>query len=687
MGQESSRFDQRIVGRMLLGVVVPVVIVIVAVVALNAARSFSTCCDAAKENLQVSARLAGEDIEDGNHGAVTTARRMAEAQIAAMFGDRTESIAFARAILDKSPEFTAAYFCYEPNADGKDAASLGAVQAEAMDVSGRFLPYWFRPQDGSSTLQLEPSVDMETSLYYDGVRKAYQVAGIPEAMITEPYVYQGKMIVEQTFPIIIDGQFKGVAGVDRALADVEQDLRNLAAEADADAYLISAQDKFIAATTDPPGEVDADATGMLKTRRVADTPYAELFRKVLEERPKSEIFRGEDPVDGKMYYFATSRIRTGDWKLILRQSEQKVLQPVWMQLREGSGLAAVGLVAIVIIILIMTVRLSRRINRAVDAAERVARGDLAVEIHTDRSHDEAGILLRAINTMMGNLNNLVGKVRQASIQLHSTATELAASSREQESTASSFGATTSEIAAAAKQISATSSELVQTMAEVNRVANDTASLATSGRAGLQSMEATMRGLDDATGSVADKLAVINEKASNITGVVTTITKVADQTNLLSVNAAIEAEKAGEYGVGFLVVAREIRRLADQTAAATLDIEQMVQQMESAVSAGVMEMDRFSDHVRRTVHDVAEISQQMSRIIEQVNSNCESFERVNEGMRSQSEGADQISESMAMLTTNANQTMEVMREYAQAADGLQHAIASLKSSIATFQLKS
>ena len=78
---------------------------------------------------------------------------------------------------------------------------------------------------------------------------------------------------------------------------------------------------------------------------------------------------------------------------------------------------------------------------------------------------------------------------------------------------------------------------------------------------------------------------------------TTITKVADQTNLLSLNAAIEAEKAGEHGRGFAVVATEIRRLADQTAIASYDIEQLVKEMQSAVSAGVMGMDKFSEEVR------------------------------------------------------------------------------------------
>src|SRR5579863_4568239 len=120
------------------------------------------------------------------------------------------------------------------------------------------------------------------------------------------------------------------------------------------------------------------------------------------------------------------------------------------------------------------------------------------------------------------------------------------------------------------------------------------------------MENTMRQIMDASGSVSAKLAVLNEKTSNINSV-TTITKVADQTNLLSLNAAIEAEKAGEYGLGFAVVAMEIRRLADQTAVATYDIEKMVKEMHSAVAAGVMGMDKFSDEVRRGVAEVRQVS--------------------------------------------------------------------------------
>src|ERR671931_1450091 len=124
-------------------------------------------------------------------------------------------------------------------------------------------------------------------------------------------------------------------------------------------------------------------------------------------------------------------------------------------------------------------------------------------------------------------------------------------------------------------------------------------------------------MEGATRTIAERLTAIQQRANDITSVVTTITKVADQTNLLSLNAAIEAEKAGEYGRGFAVVATEIRRLADQTAVATYDIEQMVKEIQSAVSAGVMGMDKFSEQVRRGMQDIQQVGAQLSQIIHQV----------------------------------------------------------------------
>src|SRR5438046_9920739 len=199
------------------------------------------------------------------------------------------------------------------------------------------------------------------------------------------------------------------------------------------------------------------------------------------------------------------------------------------------------------------------------------------------------------------------------------------------------------------------------MNEVNQVAEQTTSLAGSGQTAITRMESNMRKIMDGCVSSTEKLAVLNEKTTNINSVVTTITKVAAQTNLLSLNAAIEAEKAGEYGLGFAVVAMEIRRLADQTAVATYDIEKMVKEMQSAVAAGVMGMDKFSEEVRRGVEEIRQGSTQLAQIIHQVQTLTPRFQTVNEGMNAQATGAQQISETLTQLGEAANQTTESLTQ--------------------------
>jgi methyl-accepting chemotaxis protein WspA len=195
----------------------------------------------------------------------------------------------------------------------------------------------------------------------------------------------------------------------------------------------------------------------------------------------------------------------------------------------------------------------------------------------------------------------------------------------------------------------------------------------------------MRQIMEAAGSITSKLAVLSEKTTNINSVVTTITKVADQTNLLSLNAAIEAEKAGEYGLGFAVVAMEIRRLADQTAVATYDIEKMVKEMQSAVAAGVMGMDKFSEEVRRGVEEVRQVSSHLAQIIHQVQTLTPRFQAVHEGMHAQATGAQHISDTLVQLSEAAQQTAESLRQSNLAIEQLNGAARGLQTSVARFKL--
>jgi methyl-accepting chemotaxis protein WspA len=349
------------------------------------------------------------------------------------------------------------------------------------------------------------------------------------------------------------------------------------------------------------------------------------------------------------------------------------------------GLGTVLLVAAVSGVLLAK-SITDPLSQLVDVMAVMSKGDFTQRLKLLRQ-DELGKLAEGFNRMADDLVELVSQVQRSGIQMNTSVTGIAATAKQQQATANEIAATTTEIGATSKEISATAKELVKTMDEVAGVADETATLASSGRTGLSRMEETMRNLMEAAASINSKLAILNEKAGNINQVVTTITRVADQTNLLSLNAAIEAEKAGEYGRGFAVVATEIRRLADQTAVATYDIEQTVKEMHSAVSAGVMGMDKFSEEVRRGVQEGQQASAQLTQIIQGVQTLTPRFEMVNEGMQAQSTGAQQISEALTQLNEAAQQTAESLRQSNTAIEQLNEAGSGLRSGVSRFKLQS
>nr|WP_225927524.1 methyl-accepting chemotaxis protein [Pseudomonas ekonensis] len=323
-------------------------------------------------------------------------------------------------------------------------------------------------------------------------------------------------------------------------------------------------------------------------------------------------------------------------------------------------------------------------NRIVDILEIMRTGDLSTRLNLDRK-DEFGAVETGFNDMMTELTALVSQAQRSSVQVTTSVTEIAATSKQQQATATETAATTTEIGATSREIAATSRDLVRTMTEVSTAADQASVLAGSGQQGLARMEDTMHSVMGAADLVNAKLAILNEKAGNINQVVVTIVKVADQTNLLSLNAAIEAEKAGEYGRGFSVVATEVRRLADQTAVATYDIEQMVREIQSAVSAGVMGMDKFSEEVRRGMAEVQQVGEQLSQIIHQVQALAPRVLMVNEGMQAQATGAEQINHALVQLGDASSQTVESLRQASFAIDELSQVAVGLRGGVSRFKV--
>ncbi|GBO53954.1 methyl-accepting chemotaxis protein [Pseudanabaena sp. lw0831] len=329
--------------------------------------------------------------------------------------------------------------------------------------------------------------------------------------------------------------------------------------------------------------------------------------------------------------------------------------------------------------------LGAKIAGVVDIAHKISAGDLTSEISPAEQEDEVGQLQNVFYTMNKDLNTLVNRIQKSGNQITSSTDRITASGRDLEATVAEQVASTNEVSATAHQIAATSKQLVKTMEQVSAAAEQTTIAAANSKDNLHHINAVMGQLLEGTQIISSKLEVMNARANNISRVVTTIMIVADQTNLLSLNAALEAERAGEYGAGFSVVAREIRRLADRTAVATLEIEQMIKEMQSAVSIGVTEMDKFTESVVHNVEDVDRISEQIAEVIQQVQGLTPRFEQVSQSVDEQSQGAQQISEAMEHLSQASQQTAGSLRETNHALGQLDEASHTLKTEIARFKV--
>ena len=333
-----------------------------------------------------------------------------------------------------------------------------------------------------------------------------------------------------------------------------------------------------------------------------------------------------------------------------------------------------------------TTELRAKVDALLGTVSKAASGDLTGAI-TIGGTDAIGRLGEGLKTMFDNLRSLLNNVQKAGIQVTTSATEIAASAKQQEATGIEQAQTSVEILSTTKEISANTTQLLRTMEDATAVADFTTSATAEAQGNLKRMDLTMQHMVSATDSINAKLAALSEKASNINSVLITITKVADQTNILSLNAAIEAEKAGDAGRGFSVVATEIRRLADQTSVSTWDIDQMLKEMQSAVSASVMGMDKFSEEIRRSVGEVRQVTEQLSSVMDQVQKLAPQFDLVLQGMQSQAVGASQISDTMLQLNDATQQTVESLKATSEAVHQLQYAAGDLQSSVATFSVNS
>lgn len=313
-------------------------------------------------------------------------------------------------------------------------------------------------------------------------------------------------------------------------------------------------------------------------------------------------------------------------------------------------------------------------------------GNLSSQI--DLTQHSPATLQLATDTqyMLHNLQALLQEVQNAGILVLTSLTDMSANAWELESTAQQQTQASHHMSQQTTQIKQTTQVLTQTVAAISTLVNHLVPHAVSGQDHLHRMHQTMNHISQASGQVMDKLLSIHHQSQHINRIVSTMTKIASQTNLLSLNAAMEAEKAKEYGRGFAVVASEIRRLADQTAIATLDIEKMVKAMQKSVTEGVSEMKLFAQEVQQTATEVHQTSQQLTGMIEQIRTLTPRFTELDQGMTSQANAANHISTAIAQLNTTTAQMTLALKKSNRTLEQLKNAAQGLQKGVSQFKVK-
>jgi methyl-accepting chemotaxis protein len=672
MTESTLPFRHRLVGKMTLFGIVPTLVLVLVMVFVGVRRDLERAERDAERSIIDATRAALSSLEYQSGHAADLAAMLAEAQLhGGMFGNRESTAALLRHLVEGHDDISSLKIVYELGADSQSA------------TSGRFAADVARDALGRVAVREGPVQDP----FYDAMRRA-----VAQERRSRPFSGlaadpAGRAVVQQGAPLVVEGKFVGAVIVEHPLGTIQSELLELSRRFAVESY-VSDGERVIAAhqTAIAPSASEREPSPVaFGTGQAIGEDVERAFRTFLDRPGGVQTLVALD-AQGVPHRFGIARLHHGGWTLVLRTPLGEASQSLASVLTANLVPAAIGVTLIATVLFLFARGVGRRLERAVTAARRIAEGNLAEPVPEADAEDESGVLLATFERMTDNLNRIVGHVRHASIQINSTATELAATSRELETTATGFGASATEVAAATRQISTTGEELLHTMQAVADSAAGAAEKAQDSRNGLRSMQTSVRRLDEAAHSVAARLGAINEKAKGINAIVATITKVADETNLLSVNAAIEAEKAGDFGLGFLIVAREIRRLADQTASATLDIERMIRHMQSAVVAGVTEMDRFGESLRTVLDDVDRVGNRVQGIIAHVEDDTIRFVQVTEGMRSQAAGAKQIDEAMRDLSIGARQTMESAAGFGNAAGDLERAIAALKITVSSMRLR-
>jgi methyl-accepting chemotaxis protein len=383
------------------------------------------------------------------------------------------------------------------------------------------------------------------------------------------------------------------------------------------------------------------------------------------------------------FYSVAVPFEGGPWAVVASMPKTEINAVTWKvgtQLAIGSLLAM--LLAVGAAVWLLRSKLAP-LGDLVRQAEALGAGDLSVRLNVS-SHDEIGQLARAFNQMSQALSTMVEHIRKASQEVNSRAQALSGlSSGAYEGMEQQSGEITS-MAGAVEEFSATSLNIADNMGNTERLAQDNAQQTRIGRTSMEEASSSLEQIAGALNSTATVINTLGQRSQEIGGIVGVITSIAEQTNLLALNAAIEAARAGEQGRGFAVVADEVRSLASRTRQATDEISGMINSIQQETGNAISTMEKGNLLMQEGLSRNANVASALARIDEQSRSAGQQFAAITTATQEQSSTATLLSSNLQSIAMANSEQREVVSNLAITAKELEKLAQDLRKEVDRFR---
>lgn len=348
------------------------------------------------------------------------------------------------------------------------------------------------------------------------------------------------------------------------------------------------------------------------------------------------------------------------------------------------GIVAVGFA--VAISLILTKSITKPLKETVVLSKALANGDLTIHADAESTiNSETGQLLTAMDQMARTLQGIIGELKLSADSMASASHELSASSEQMSRGVAEQSARASQIATSSAQMSQTVIDVAKNASDIASSAAETAATAKEGEAIVSKSVQEVKEIASAVAESSQLIISLGERSQQIGQIINVIKDIADQTNLLALNAAIEAARAGEQGRGFAVVADEVRKLAERTAKATSEIGGMIGAIQSEVDQAVASMGAATGRVDAGVGDVTRAGNALHKIVESVDGLQSMVQQVASATEEMSAVSETVSNDVETVATVANNNSESAKEIAASASGLARLASTLQDLVAQFKL--